>query len=94
MFSILCSCLSRSTSPFALPRSFPGGVRPVWFAWKGRQIRIKETTFVWKTWQGSAAILHFSVTDGQGLYEIGYNAESMGWRLIKSEGDWQRSDRR
>ena len=58
-----------------------GEVRPVWFAWKGRQIRIKETTFVWKTWKGSAAILHFSVTDGEGLYEICYDLESLGWRL-------------
>ncbi len=62
-----------------------GEVRPVWFAWKGRQVRIKETTFVWKTWQGSAAILHFSVTDGQGLYELCYNAESMGWRMMRAE---------
>lgn len=62
-----------------------GEIRPVWFAWKGRQIRVSETTFTWKTREGSAAILHFSVTDGQGLYEICYNAETMGWRLLNSE---------
>ncbi len=58
-----------------------GEIRPVWFAWNGRQIRIRETTYTWKTWEGSAKVLHFSVTDGQGLYEICYNAETMGWRL-------------
>jgi hypothetical protein len=63
-----------------------GEVRPVWFAWKGRQIRVSETTFTWKTREGSAVILHFSVTDGQGLYEICYNAESFGWRLMNAEG--------
>ncbi|HEX9021767.1 MAG TPA: hypothetical protein VF903_10955 [Nitrospirota bacterium] len=63
-----------------------GEIRPVWFAWKGRQIRVRETTFVWKTWEGSACILHFSVTDGQGLYEICYNRESLGWRLSSAEG--------
>jgi hypothetical protein len=63
-----------------------GEVRPAWFAWKGRQIRVSETTFTWKTREGSAVILHFSVTDGQGLYEICYNAESFGWRLMNAEG--------
>jgi hypothetical protein len=62
-----------------------GEVMPVWFAWKGRQIRIRETAFIWKTFEGSARILHFSVTDGQGLYELCYNVESLGWRLMHSE---------
>ena len=59
-----------------------GEIRPVWFGWNGRQIRIKETTFTWKTYEGSARILHFSVTDGEGVYEIVYNVESLGWRLM------------
>lgn len=62
-----------------------GGIRPVWFSWNGRQVRVSETTFFWRTREGSAAILHFSVTDGQGLYEICYNAETLGWRLLNSE---------
>ncbi len=87
MFSILYPMPVEINEPIRVGAVFSRGeIRPVWFAWKGRQIRIKETTFTWKTWQGSASILHFSVTDGEGLYEIVYNAESMGWRLIKSEG--------
>ena len=57
-----------------------GIIRPVWFVWNGRQIRIREITFTWKTRKGSACIFHFSVTDGQGLYEICYNARSVGWK--------------
>ncbi len=60
-------------------------IKPVWFIWNGRQVRIRESTFTWRTREGSAGILHFSVTDGQGLYEICYNAESFDWRLTKAE---------
>jgi hypothetical protein len=62
-----------------------GRIKPVWFVWKGRQVQIRESTFTWRTREGSAVILHFSVTDGQGLYEICYNAESFNWRLTKAE---------
>lgn len=65
---------------------FRGEIRPVWFSWNGRQVRVRETTFVWKTREGSASILHFSVTDGQGLYELRYNKDSMGWRIGSAEG--------
>jgi hypothetical protein len=64
---------------------FQGKVRPVWFSWKGRQVKIEETAFTWKSREGSAVILHFSVTDGQGLYEVCYNMESLEWRITKSE---------
>jgi hypothetical protein len=61
------------------------GIRPVWFARNNRQVRVRETTFSWKTREGRATVIHFSVTDGQGLYEICYNAEMMEWRLLNSE---------
>jgi hypothetical protein len=86
MFSILLGMAVEINEPIKVGAVFSRGeLRPVWFAWKGRQVRIKETAFVWKTWQGSAAILHFSVTDGQGLYEIVYNKETMGWRMVNAE---------
>jgi len=62
-----------------------GRIKPVWFVWNGRQVRIQEVTFTWRTRAGSAGILHFSVTDGQGLYEICYNAESFNWRLTNAD---------
>jgi hypothetical protein len=64
-----------------------GGISPAWFSWNGRQVRVRETCLVWKTRQGSARLIHFSVSDGQGLYELCYNAETLGWRLVNAEGD-------
>lgn len=62
-----------------------GDIRPVWFDWNGRQVRIREVAFSWQTREGTAAILHFSVTDGQGLYEIRYHRETMDWRIAHAE---------
>jgi hypothetical protein len=62
-----------------------GTIRPVWFTWNGRQVRIKETTFIWTTFEGSSTIHHFSVTDGKGLYELCYNADASLWKLAHSE---------
>ncbi len=56
-------------------------VKPVWFLRLGRQIRIQEVAYTWKTREGSAGILHFSVSDGQGLYELCYNTTTLSWRL-------------
>jgi hypothetical protein len=58
-----------------------GALKPVWFSLKGRQIRIEEIALVWKTREGSTPVLHFSVTDGQGLYELRYNTETLSWRI-------------
>ncbi len=86
MFTIMSPMAVEINEPIKVAAVFSRGeIRPVWFGWNGRQIRIRETTFTWKTWEGSAAILHFSVTDGQGLYEICYNKETMGWRLSSAE---------
>jgi hypothetical protein len=62
-----------------------GGVKPIWFTWNGREIRIREVAFTWKIREGSASLLHFSVADGQGLYEIVYNAETFVWKILNSE---------
>lgn len=63
-----------------------GKVHPVWFDWHGRQVRIREVAFSWHTREGSSVLLHFSVTDGKGLYEICFDRETMGWRLVSAEG--------
>jgi len=62
-----------------------GEVRPIWFAWNGRQVRIKETTFIWTTFEGSSTIHHFSVSDGMGLYELCFKSDSLHWRLARAE---------
>ena len=85
MFTILCAMPVEINAPIKVGAVFScGEIRPAWFSWKGRQIRVNETTYTWRTREGSAAILHFSVTDGQGLYEICYNAESLCWHLKKA----------
>jgi len=63
-----------------------GEIKPVWFSRYGTQLRIREVAFTWQTLQGSARILHFSVSDGQGLYEVCFNTENMEWRLVNAEG--------
>lgn len=86
MFTIIECMPLEITEPIKVGAVFyRGEIRPAWFFWKGRQIRIQEITFTWKTWEGSAAILHFSVTDGQGLYDICYNKETMGWKMASTE---------
>ncbi len=62
-----------------------GMVKPVWFSWHGRRIRIQEIAFTWKTQEGSAPVLHFSVTDRQGVYEICYHTATFGWRIANAE---------
>jgi len=65
---------------------FRGDVKPVWFSRNAAtQITIRKVAFTWKTREGSALILHFSVTDGQGLYEICYNTETLQWWVEKAE---------
>ncbi len=62
-----------------------GGVKPAWFTWNGRTIRIREVALTWRTKTGSTSLLHFSVADGQGLYEIVYNTERFTWRINSVE---------
>jgi hypothetical protein len=72
--------------PINVSAVFSGGVvRPVWFSWNCRQVKIKETTFIWTTFQGSSTILHFSVTDGKGLYELCYQSDNLHWKLARAE---------
>ena len=60
-------------------------IKPVWFIWKEKQYHIKEVTYAWTNKEGSASVHYFSVTDGQNLYEISYNAETMVWVLMAVE---------
>lgn len=62
----------------------PGSIRPVWFTRQGRQVRIRELALTWKTREGSTYIFHFSVSDGQGVYELTYNTGTHAWRLAAS----------
>ncbi len=61
-------------------------INPVWFVWRGIKYPIQETTYYWTTDQGEALIHHFSVRDkANNLFEIGYNAQTLVWKLFKVE---------
>ncbi len=61
------------------------GVKPIWFIWQGREHRIKEITYRWRSRCGSAIIRHFSVTDDTALYELRFNTCSCIWKLGQVE---------
>jgi len=64
---------------------FDRGVTPVKFRWRGRLYAIREVTHSWSTMDGASSILHFSVTDGQTLFELAYNRASLRWSIEASE---------
>ena len=86
MFTIIGSMAVEIDEPIKVAAVFfRGEVRPVWFSRRGTQIKIKETTFIWTTFQGSSTIHHFSVTDGNALYELCYQSDILHWRLARTE---------
>lgn len=85
MFTILPIMTTELNETVVVGAVFSAGtLRPVWFARRGRQVRIREVAFTWKTREGSIPILHFSVSDGQGLFELRYNTGTQAWRLAAS----------
>ena len=56
-------------------------IKPVWFDWHNRKHTILETTYHWKEHVGSATLMHFSVTDGEALYDLVYNTLDQSWLL-------------
>lgn len=60
---------------------FGKNIRPLRFRWKGRTYHVREITYRWKTVEGEASLIHFSVSDGSGLYELTYNQKSLEWRI-------------
>jgi hypothetical protein len=64
---------------------FDNGIRPAKFKWKGRTYPVKEITYTWGSKDGAASLVHFSVTDGETLFELVYNASAMKWSLERTE---------
>lgn len=63
----------------------PYRVKPLSFTWSGRTIEIKEVTYTWKTKEGQKDLHHFSVTDGNTLYELTFDAVSLLWKIESIE---------
>jgi hypothetical protein len=55
--------------------------RPVWFELNRRQHKVLQTTYRWQDRIGEAELLHFTVSDGEALYELIYNLDEQDWTL-------------
>jgi hypothetical protein len=58
-------------------------VNPRWFVWKGLRRNVKAVNYNWKSKQGNALILHFSVFDGSAHYHLSFNNTTLEWKLEK-----------
>jgi hypothetical protein len=63
--------VERVKEPIRIATIFTPGrqLKPVWFEWQRRKHTILETTYFWKERVGNTLLLHFSVTDGEAMYE-------------------------
>jgi len=76
--------VTRVNQPIKVAAVFDGpSIKPKWFTWVNKKFEIKKVAMVWKSYDGSARIMHFSVTDGSSLYEISFNNRTYEWRLEK-----------
>jgi hypothetical protein len=75
--------MERVCEPIRTAAIFTPGqqIKPVWFDWHRRQHRIVQTTYSWQEKKGDTTLLHFSVTDGEALYELVYNTKDQTWLL-------------
>lgn len=56
-------------------------VKPAWFIWNGRKIRIVRTNHSWSQREGIATLYHFSVTDGTDTFHLVMNSGTQSWYL-------------
>jgi hypothetical protein len=62
-------------------------IRPIWFDWKRQKHTVREVTYHWRNRTGNDLILHYSVTDGNALYELVYNTAKQIWVLESIDAD-------
>lgn len=63
----------------------PYRIRPVRFKWSGKLFEVRDITYSWQTKEGQNSIYHFSVSDGQTLYELSFDTASLLWKMEKVE---------
>jgi hypothetical protein len=63
----------------------PYRIKPVRFRWSGKLFEVRDITYSWQTREGQNRIYHFSVSDGQTLYELSFDTSSLLWRMEKVE---------
>lgn len=68
-------------------------IKPVWFEWRRRKHTISQTTYTWSDKVGETNRLHFSVSDGEALYELMYSTTDQSWSLLNIAVDQSEHDR-
>jgi hypothetical protein len=56
-------------------------VRPSWFLFGGRKVKVEKTHYTWTERQGRAILHHFSVTGGADTFHLVFSSEDLSWRL-------------
>jgi len=56
-------------------------IKPAWFIWNGRKIKVVRTNHAWSERAGTATLYHFSVTDGTDTYHLVMNNDTQSWHL-------------
>lgn len=56
-------------------------IRPVWFERRQRQHKVMETTYSWRSQSGETQLIHFTVSDGETLFELIYSPQEGSWML-------------
>ena len=60
-------------------------IRPVWFDWQRKKYSVSEITYRWQEQSGETKMLHFTVSDGQDLFELIYDTDRLIWILAGIE---------
>jgi len=60
-------------------------IRPVWFERNRRQHKVVETTYSWSDQAGDARCVHFTVSDGEALFELTYHLKDGSWTLVAQQ---------
>ncbi|MBM4144668.1 MAG: hypothetical protein FJ240_00110 [Nitrospira sp.] len=63
----------------------PYKIKPLRFRWSGKLFEVRDITYSWQTKEGLSKIYHFSISDGNTLYELSFDTFSLLWRLEKAE---------
>ncbi|MDD5729706.1 MAG: hypothetical protein PHN57_01060 [Candidatus Omnitrophica bacterium] len=60
-----------------------GKIYPRLFTWNNKKYKVKRVTYNWQERRGQETINYFSVSTGSDLYQISFNAKTLGWRIDK-----------
>jgi len=56
-------------------------IKPVWFYWNLQKHTVLETTYILESHCGDSRLIHFTVRDDGGLYDLIYNTKDNTWIL-------------